>query len=170
MPAVRLAVCDIAEVLVQYNRSKDLKEEFSSRQQVIRAEDEKRTKTAQDLARELEQLNPASEQFQKRFADLEKQQLELKNWRDWQDSSLRRWHLRMMRELYQEVVAAVAETAKERGVQVVFYQERLDLAADDIGQMLNQIARRQVIYSAPDTDMTPLVLKKLQDAYKAKNP
>jgi len=167
-PAVRLAVIDMGEVLTQYNRSKDLEAEYSNRAKTLNEEDEKRITAAQKLGKELEQLNPTSDEFQKRYAELEKTQLELRNWRDWQDSSLRRWRINKMRDLYLEVAAAVEKTAKDRGIQTVLRRDQTDLTADDVGQLQTKMAFKQVIYSASETDITTLVLKRLQDAYQGK--
>ncbi|MHC4982909.1 MAG: OmpH/Skp family outer membrane protein [Planctomycetota bacterium] len=166
----RIGVCDIGEIFEQCQQASDLNEELRSRREALRVEDAKRTEAAQDLSLELKALKPGSQQYASQLAELQKMQIEQKNWREFEELRLRRWHLTMTKDLYGKVVQATADVAKARGIQIVLDQDHKALSDKDLGTALAQISQRKVLYSDPSVDLTAKVLARMNEGYRARRP
>jgi Skp family chaperone for outer membrane proteins len=169
--ATRIAVCDVAEIVDNYARVKDLNAEIQRRQQALKAEDEKRMEAARAVSMELQDLKPGSPQFEQRFQELERMRVDRKGWLELQEGILTRWHLQNMRDVYNEVVETIALVAREQGLNLVLYHESAGLTEQaGLQQLLAEIARKKVLYRDPQSDITQTVLLRLNQKYGARTP
>jgi Skp family chaperone for outer membrane proteins len=168
--ATRIAVCDIGQIFGHCRQAVDLNAELRNRRATRNAEDDKRTRAGEDLSLELQELKPGSAQYEARVEELEKMRIEHAGWRELQELQLRSWHLKMTKEVYGKIVAAVGLVAKEQGIQIVLDQEQQGFVSDEITGVLAEIARRKVLYSQPSADITETVLVRLNEEHRAKSP
>ncbi len=163
----RVAVCDVELVFKNYRKASDLSNDMKKKADEIKAEDDKRDAAIKNLQMEVEQLLQGSNEYQKRQDELQMKVLERKNWRDFQEQLAQREYARLTKIMYDDIMKAVGETAKEQGFQVVLYSDRSDLPTDSATEILRSIERRKVLYSDSSVDLTEKVLLRLNGEYKS---
>jgi len=93
--------------------------------------------------------------------------MEHKIWMEMKNADLLREHRRYTKQLYEEILAVVAQVAKQRGIDVVLYVEREVVQTEDTRELLTMIERRKVLYASDQVDLTQTVLARLNEAYRA---
>ena len=162
----RVAVCDIATVFNNYTRAKDLTTELENKRRGLAEEDQRRNTVLETLQGNLDNLNPGSEAYESKLSELEKQALELKIWREYEEKKLLRGHRNLTEQMYREIVQVVEEQGVALGYELVLYRDNLDLRSATTPELLSKIAQRKVLYNAPGIDITDAVLARLNQKYK----
>jgi len=62
----------------------------------------------------------------------------------------------------------VETIARQRGIQIVLYDRAQDQEAENMGQLLQQVELRKVVYASKSVDLTDTVLLALNEAYRTK--
>lgn len=159
-------VCDLNEVYANYDRAADLNAELTRRQDEVRTEARRRAEAESKLAKELDQWKRGSEAFEKRYAKLEQMRAENNAWQQLAKQRLQRWHLQRTKEMYREIIDAVGEVARQRGLSLVLHVDRAPLQGSELGQVLDQMSRRTVLYGADEIDLTDTVLEQVNVTYQ----
>jgi len=165
--ATTVAVCDIAQVFDNYLRGKELSAEFRDKSEKLRGEDDQRAKAISDLQGELEGLMEGSKEYEQRLSEVHRLTIERTTWRQFQTDQVDRDRLRLTRQMYDEILQAVSQVAKSKGVQVVLYHKRQDEKAENMTELLQQVELRKVLYAADSVDITDQVLQEVNKAFEA---
>ncbi len=168
--ATCIAVCDIVEVFNNYERAKDLTAKLNERGRQIQAEKAKRNILIEEIADELKRLKQGSEEYEKRFNEMQRLAIELQGWLKLNEDKAIREHHQFTKEMYRQILDTVAKEAKSRGYKVVTFEERGDLQSTNTSELIREIARRRVLYSDPGVDITRMVLSRLNKSYRAATP
>jgi len=164
----RTAVCVIVKIFDNYIRGKELSEEFSERLRRLQAEDQQRVQVIEELNRELEGLKAGSTEHEARLSRAEKLTIDRQVWKQHQTRLAERDRLRLTKEMYDEIVKMVETIARQRGIQIVLYDRAQDQEAENMGQLLQQVELRKVVYASKSVDLTDTVLLALNEAYRTK--
>jgi len=166
----RVGVCDVMELLDNYDRAKDLMNGLEKEKDAIEAEGKKRKDKIDQMNQQLDGLIPNSPEYGKLLDEMEEMAFELKAWMECGKSRTLRKHLRLTQDLYQEIRQAVGAVAKSRGVDVVLFFERKERPTNSTPELARQIETRQVVWHDPRLDLTEAVLTHLNKAYKERKP
>ena len=165
----RVAVCDIAEVFNNYKRARDLTARLDTRRRRIKSENEKRSKAIESLQMELEGLKEGSKKYEQTFNEIQRLTIERQAWLQFEDSLAVRDHLRLTKEMYDEILAMVVATAKGKGLDLVLYREGKTPPTQNITELLRAIRARKVLYSADTIDITEETLRRINETYTKVN-
>jgi len=165
--ATTVAVCDVAQVFDNYLRGKELSAEFRDKSEKLRGEDDQRAKAISDLQGELEGLMEGSKEYEQRLSEVHRLTIERTTWRQFQTDQVDRDRLRLTRQMYDEILQAVTQVAKSKGVQVVLYHKRQDEKTENMTELLQQVELRKVLYAADSVDITDQVLQEVNKAFEA---
>ena len=165
----RVAVCNIAEVFNNYKRAKDLTARLDARRRRIKSENEKRSKAIESLQMELEGLKEGSKKYEQTFNEIQRLTIERQAWLQFEDSLAVRDHLRLTKEMYDEILAMVVATAKGKGLDLVLYREGKTPPTQNITELLRAIRARKVLYSADTIDITEETLRRINKTYTKAN-
>jgi Skp family chaperone for outer membrane proteins len=163
----RIAVCDIVHVFNNYQRATDLGNQFEKRRQKLQNDNRTRAEQLDAIQMDLEGLEPGSKQYESRLADYQKQTIERRVWLEMQEKLIMREHHRLSREMYDEVMGTIDEIARDRGFDLVLFQEQGDIESGSTPELMAQAASRKVLYASPKLDITKTILTRLNQAYKA---
>ena len=169
-PAGPVAVCNVLEILNNCQKAKDLTARLNKERGRIEKEVKSRSEAIDNLTKELKLLTVGSEEFEQRFAEKQRLQINREAWLKFEQTKAMRTHQKLTREMYDEVQKAIGIVAKSRGIKMVFHQQRGKLQAATTAEMRAEISRRQVLYSAEAVDITASVLSSLNAAYRTKKP
>lgn len=164
----KTAVCDLFIILKNYDRGNDLKKELKTRIDKITAEGDKRGKEITKIQDTLEELKPGSKEYDAQLNKMTQLTIDRQAFLNYQDELAKRETFRYTKEVYQDVLDAVDKVAKERGYQLVLFKESANLTSRTYDELLEQIARRKVLYSDSSLEITDDVLKRLNRDYAVK--
>jgi len=165
--ATRVAVCDVVQVFNNYARANDLTETLNQKRQEIQAESQKRQQAVENLQQEMQGLLEGSEEYERRFGEIQRMSIDREAWMRHQEGTLMREHHRLTGEMYEEIVKTIEQIAKEGGIDVVLFRARGKIESQNTQQLLQQIEGRKVLYASDGVDLTDTVLTRLNEAYKA---
>jgi Skp family chaperone for outer membrane proteins len=83
-----------------------------------------------------------------------------------EEASMLRDHLRIAKEMHQELQDAIAAIAKEQGIDLVLQLEPSKSEAHNASDLLAEMSQRKVLYHGESLDITAAVLQRLNEAYK----
>ena len=165
--ATRMAVCDIVQVFNSNQKAKDVRNVLDGKRKSVAAENETRGKALDAKRMELAAYKEGSPQYEKTLQDMQRMGMEHKIWMEMKNADLLREHRRYTKQLYEEILAVIAQVAKQRGIDVVLYVEREVVQTEDTRELLTMIERRKVLYASDQVDLTQTVLARLNEAYRA---
>ena len=161
----RVGVCDVVAVFNGYRRAKDLSAEFDKKTRQIQAEGQKRDNAITQLQERLDSLVPGSKEYDARLAELWQKSGDATVWLDVEKRKIVRQRVLLTQQMYKEVLHAIAETAKQRGFDIVIHRDSGQLASQNSVELLNKIALRKCLYASPETDLTQAALKRVNEIY-----
>ncbi len=161
----KVAVCDIVEIFVNYNRAKDLSGRLDEHGRKIKAEDKKRIEAIKAISVDLQGLKEGSAEYDKQLDKMQRLTIDRKAWLEFQKALAQRKYHRMSKSLYEDISKMVAKVARERGCDVVLNKEQKDLLARNPKNILQEIASRRILYSSESVDITTTVLARLNRTY-----
>ncbi len=165
----KVAVCNIASVLTDYQRAKDLSDELKEQRDLIEAENKQRIKKAEELQTQLEGYKIDSPKYDETLQAAQQHEINRRVWLQMKQQEMLRKHRRLLEEMYKDIHIAVADVAKEKGFDLVVQSQPGELqAAQDVEQLIAQIDRQKVLYSAPGVDITAAVLLRVNEGYQVK--
>ena len=162
-----VAVCNVADILENSQRTKPLKDELRNKEEQLKAEGEKRAKAIDAAQKELQSLKEGSEEYEKKLNDILNMTMELEAWKSVQEKVLARWHYRVTKAMFEEVRQEIEKVAKEQGYTVVLQAEPTQLAAANSSQLIQELSQRRVLYSDKSVDITELVLARINKSATA---
>ncbi len=163
----KVALCDVVHVFNNYGRADDLTDRLNEKRNALQLEAESKLRAVEQMQMELEGLVEGSQQFEARLADVQKLEIERQAWGQIKEASILREHHRLTKEMYNQILAKVAQVAKARNVDLVMYQVRGELLGANTQQLLHEIAQRRILYASQGMDLTEIVLTSLNDDYAA---
>lgn len=167
--ASRVAVCNIANVLGDYQRAKDLSNELKEQRDVIEAENKKRIKKAEELQTQLEGYKNGSPKYDETLQAAQRHEIDRRVWLQMKQQEMLRTHRRLLEEMYNDIHKAVADVAREKGFDIVIQSQPTELqAAKEIEHLVTQIDRQKVLYNTPGVDITEAVLLRVNEGYQVK--
>lgn len=166
-PPTSVGVCNIMQIFSQYQRAKDLTKMLAKKQGAIQAETEKRTKEIEALNTELDSYVAGKAEYNRVKEKIERLSIDLQVWRRIKETSLLREHLRLTKEMYTEVKNAIETVAKQHGITLVLQLEPPSMQARSATEMVNLISRKKILFSDQNLNITPFVLQRLNETYRA---
>ena len=170
VPATSIAVCDIVEIFNNYQRAKDLSAKVAKTRQGLEAQSKRLAQNIEDMRKELASLKEGSAQYEKRVDQIQKAMIDNRAWLDTELGKNVRSGYKLTQEMYKEIQAAVAQTARDLKCQLVLQRNRSEPRSANTRELLGRIATRKVIYAAKEVDITEIVLSRLNLAYRQRKP
>ncbi|MCC6670085.1 MAG: OmpH family outer membrane protein [Planctomycetes bacterium] len=163
-PAV-IGVVDLEKVAGGYKRAEELQGEYRREAEGLEAELRERAKTLDGLKADRDALEKGTRAWIE--ADIKHRSLigQLEMAKERYEGYLRERQYRTLTLIYDDVRAAIAQVATQRGIDVVLRlrgNESGDKAP--LGQVLRDQESREVLYSSPKLDLTEDVIRILRTA------
>jgi len=166
-PATSVAVCDIMDLLDNYERAKDLIAGLKADRERIQQEGEAKKKKILEMNQQLDGLKSGSPAYRKLLSKMEQDRFYLEAWVKMQGGRGMREHHRLTKLLYADIRIAIEKVAKARGIHVVLSFAHRDTPTKTSVQLAQLMESRQVIWRDESVDLTEAVLTQLNKDYKA---
>jgi Skp family chaperone for outer membrane proteins len=162
-----VVVCNVVSVFNDYDRAKDLSEDFRKRSEAITHERDKRAARIKAMQQELEGLEPGSDDYESILQNVQREAIEAEAWQQYKMTLAARDHHRLTTEMYEEILKMVQVIAEQQGYTLVLFREGRSTQTESLQQLLGQVENRKVLYNSPRIDITQIVLGRLNQQYHA---
>lgn len=159
--ATRVAVCNMAALSENYNRSKDIREKMSQRGQQAEAEQRARREKIEQLRQSLGMLEPGTPAHKQQMDQLDDLLAEYDAWVKKQSRQAQRMQEYATRTMYQDLRSGIAAVAQAKGAHTVLFYESDPPPAKDLQELMLRIQSTEVLYNDGTNDITDDVLKHL---------
>jgi len=156
-----VTVLDLEKVLNGLDRIKQSRDEFQKRQADIEAELQNLNSEIEDLKSNRDVMTPDSKEYKQISTEIELKSVLLQARSTYESEKLHRDDVLAMQKYYQEIVAGLADFAKENGIDLVTLASKPgDFPVDAQGRILNAQQTQQLMlswqtmYIDPDIDIT----------------
>ncbi len=163
-----IAVIDVARVFEDYDMTRDLETVFDQARQALSDEADSRRGNIDQMRRGLAAFDPESDDYKRREQELIRAEAEFQVWSNIKERQLKADHKKWLLQIYRDTQSTVAAIATDRSIDLVLTFDKLTEDAPDSTALRQQILLQKVIYHSDRMDITDDVLKKLNDAYKAR--
>lgn len=168
--AKNIAVANVARVFAEMQETKDLQTRMDAAGRKVMQDDAERSNKLKDLqsSRDLTRSNtPDWEKANKALMDA---RIEYRVWVETTRAEMAHDQKMQTKELYDKIIAAVGEIAKNRGIEIVVAEKKQlspenieKMNVDDFRAMLSQ---REVLYASAGSDITSEVIALLDARFK----
>ncbi len=161
----RLAVCDVMDLLDNFQKARDMMSNLEKQREAVQAEGAAREQNLERMQQVLQGLQPDSPEYTKRLDDAEQAAFELKGWKELQQAKMLREHHRLTNQLYREILQGVGTVARTRGLDLVLYFDRKDPPTRSSPELARVISSKHVLWHDERLDITEDVLSYLNTSY-----
>jgi len=168
-PACCVASVNMGQILQEYQRMKDLDEEFKKVRGELAAEERSRQESLNSLEATVSAMDPEDATFKKRMEEWYEATFNYKVWREMRQAALTRELALATDRCYRDVLRIVEETARNSGYDIVLYHSNYQ-AQIDPDAIQQQMLARHVVYVSPSADITQAVLSRLNAEYRSAPP
>ncbi len=164
-PQTRMATVDIVQIFNDYQQTRDLNDALAQAGENLKKQIQEKRKVLETKRTELEAFAQESPDFQKRFDELMKQDIEFTTWGQYMQARVEAEHRVWLKRTYQQILDSIRQLADERGVDLVLYREYPEIDGESLEAMRDNIRRRKLLWSSNQVDMTEQVLQRLNRDY-----
>ncbi len=167
-PAV-IGCVDMEAVFKGYKKVEFLKDEIEVEAKAKQAELTKLMSDAQQVAKEMESLQPGSEDFKKHDAKMSEYRIRLDSEREQAQKEFAAKEAEALATIYKEIEAVVKQVAVYNHMTYVVRVSNEPVSGSDPNSVMAAMSRA-VVYSDPSSDITEIVVRSLNARYQAQNP
>jgi len=163
----KVAVVDVIRIFNECQQTKDVNERFQLRDEKFAGQRQKLKEAVDRKEDELEAFARGSKEYVERFKQGVQLQIDYGSAIKIHQRRIVRDQVFWTRRTYTQIVQAVEEVAKARGLLLVLYRDDMDLQTDDLQDLGSRLRDRKVVFSAAGLDITQDVLDKVNRDYRA---
>jgi Skp family chaperone for outer membrane proteins len=169
-PPTKVATVNPAKVFQQLQETNDLKAAMENKRKTLEAQEFEKRQKIKDLQALRDQLKPDAPQYNDRNRDLLNATIEFQVWGQMMQAEVQREQKTQMKHLFDKITAAVQEVATTKGIDLVIAEQRPEIENIDqlnVEQLRALINSRNVLFAAPQIDLSNDVIAAMDAKYKA---
>lgn len=168
---VRIAVANPARIFNEMQETRSLQARMAEEQKKFVATEREKRAQIEQIKQARDAMKPDHPQYDELNNQLLNASVEYKVWGEAEKARAEGRQKRQMRSLFDKVQAAIAEVAKEEGIDLVIADQRDPLPEDidqiNINQLKASILSKDVLYASKESDVSDKVLARLDARFKA---
>ena len=173
--SIKIAVVDLGKLTSQLTEQSADQQIMKSRLTQFKHEVDTRKKAIQKLEEPLNPqsviaLKPGTPEYKAQRNKLLKASLKLQVFEQFTQDRLKIKQRMLTADIYRDVNAAVAQYAKSHGIDLVLVTHKFDYNVTSTRALMLQIANRAVLYHDGAVDITPALVRIMNQAYQKANP
>ena len=164
----KIATASTARIFMGMKEKTDVRAKIEQHVKQLRDEEQSRRQKVQDLQQQLDLLKADSPQYEEANKAFTAAAIEFKNWGEVSQANSARNEKQQTKMLFDKITAAIAEIAKERGIDFVI-AEQPPFAVDRMSpaELQQAMVQRQILYANASVDLTQDVIARLDQQYNA---
>ncbi|MFQ5429451.1 MAG: OmpH family outer membrane protein [Phycisphaerae bacterium] len=166
----RVGVIDFVRIFDECQQTKDLNDLIRGKEQDIQAEAQRRRQVIDNKQVELSAFQPGTPDYESRRTELIRLRTEASVWLQIVQENLEREKFDWTRLIYERALRHAGDVAKEKGFGVIlqYKQFKPEAIEPTLAKIQRVIQNRPVIYHVPEVDVTDVVIRRLNEEYRAK--
>lgn len=165
---LKIATANTSKIFRGMKETTDVQARLDAQRKALAKEEQSRRQKVEDLRSQLELLNPDAPQYEQANQEFMEEAIEFKNWGEVGQAQLARVEKVQSKMLFDKITSAIAELAKERGIDlVVAEQPAFNIERMTSEQLTQAMAQRQVLYTSAAADLTGDVIARLDEQFNA---
>jgi Skp family chaperone for outer membrane proteins len=160
-PAPRYGVVDLAEVMRRCADVEELKNKLEARAEKFKHEGQSRQQKIEDLRFQRDQKHPDSPDWFKIQKELNRLSVELELWTKFEKQDIQSETQEQQSNAYKMILEAVDTVCKQRGLEMAFQLDRVQLNDPNDLVSAQRMAIRAVIFASPTIDLTKEVVARV---------
>jgi outer membrane protein len=169
----RVAIVNAARVFNEIQETKDLRARLETERASLENEEKERRQRIRDLQSARDQLRPESPQYEERNRELQQALVDFEVWGRIMQNSLQRQQKLQMKNLFDKITVATEEVAKAKQIDLVIAEVHPELPENldqiNVDQLRALINSRNVIFNAPQVDISSDIIAAMDARYRAGN-
>jgi Skp family chaperone for outer membrane proteins len=165
---LKVATANPSKIFFNMKEKADVQARLAEEHKKLQDEERSRRQKVEDLRSALDLIKPDAPQYEQANKDFTQAAIEFKNWGELSQAQSARNDKRQTKMLFDKIMAAITELAKQRGYDLVIAEQPPINIEKTTAEMLPQLLlQREVLYSAASVDITNDVVTKLDEQYNA---
>ena len=165
--ALKVGVVDVSKVLEGYGKKADFSKQLEDLRSDKQKDIEQKRIEGQTLKDKIELLLPGSPERKKQEEALSKLDIEINVMGEAALKNMSEMHAKMLVQLYQEITEECVAHAKAEGFDLILKKEEIDLERLLPREIQFTINMQKIIYNSPEIDITPAIIKRMQEKYES---
>ena len=170
--ATKVGVVNVGAISGKILETKDLQADLTNEQQLLDAAVKGHQAQLEDQKQQLRNFKVGSDQYKQKFNDLQDTATKFNIEDQQRKNRLVNEVVERKRQLYVELQEAVANIAKQRGLDLVIVEPEMQMPASAQGmdpqQFETMMSQKTVLFASPKVDLTEEVVAAMDMAYKAR--
>ena len=167
-PGLKVATANPSKIFFNMKEKADVQARLADEHKKLQDEERSKRQKVEDLRSALDLIKPDAPQYEQANKDFTQAAIEFKNWGELSQAQSARNDKRQTKMLFDKIMAAISELAKQRGYDLVIAEQPPINIEKTTAEMLPQLLlQREVLYSASSIDITNDVVTKLDEQYNA---
>ncbi|HUU32381.1 MAG TPA: OmpH family outer membrane protein [Phycisphaerae bacterium] len=170
---MKIGSVDIVEVMNNYERTKDANADLQVEEANLKAAAEPRVREVSEFRLRRDGFNKGSEEWRRLDDEAIQKEMEVRTWLAVEQAKIERRHQEILLDMYREIEKVAGRVAQAKGVDLVFTKAflsppQIDLEdSQGLEDLKNRIVSQRLLYPSAVADLTPEVLKRLNEGYQA---
>jgi len=166
--AQKIATANPSKIFFGMKEKTDVQQRLAEDRKKLVDEERSRQQKVRDLQAALELIKPDAPQYEASNKEFTEAAIAFKNWGEFSQAQSARSEKQQTKLLFDKITAAIAEIAKERGIDLVIAEQPpVNIEKISTDQLTQLMAQRQVLYTSATADLTPDVIARLDEKYNA---
>ncbi len=166
----KTAVANAGKVFTEIREKKDWEQKMATDSKTIQDTAFQKQQKIKSLTDQRDNLRADSPQYADKNKELQAAKIDLEVWAQIQQGDMQRQNKVQTKALFDKIVNAVAEVATAKGIDLVVADQHPDVPDDfmekaNLDQVRALLAQRNVLYSAPQVDITQDVITAMDAKY-----
>ncbi len=159
---LKLATASPSKIFAQVKETQEVKTQLQTQRDALKGQASTRRAKVEELQQQMEVLKPDSPSYQEANKQFMTAAIEYKNWGEISEAQQARTEKLQTKLLFDKITAAIAELAKERGIDLVFAEQpAMNIEKMNVDQLVQLLNQRQVLFSSSSVDLTADVVARL---------
>jgi Skp family chaperone for outer membrane proteins len=165
---IRIAVASTGKIFTGIKEKTDVQARIKQQGNDLATQEQSKRQRLKDMQSELELIKPDAPQYEEKIEALTQATAEFKVWGESIQAKVARFEKQQTKMLFDKITIAIAEIAKEKGIDLVIAEPpTVSLERISSAELMQLMVQRQVLFANASLDITGDVISRMDQQYNA---
>lgn len=167
----KVAVANPVRIFSQIQKTLDLRKQMEAKTVALDTQQKAKANEVRDLQAKRDLLNKASPEYAAMQKEIIEKTVNLQAWMQINKLEIERTQKEQILAIFSEITTAIAKVAEQKGIELVFAEQKPEIPADlepvTVEQLRVMVVQRNVLYTKAVADISEAVILQMDADYKA---
>jgi Skp family chaperone for outer membrane proteins len=165
---VKIAIASTGKIFTGVKEKTDVLARIKQQGNDLATQEQSKRQRLKDMQSELELIKPDAPQYEEKIEALTQATAEFKVWGESNQAKAARFEKQQTKMLFDKITVAIAEVAKEKGIDLVIAEPpTVNLERMSSAELMQLMVQRQVLFANASLDITGDVISRMDQQYNA---